>query len=164
MGRIGRKQKAGTGSNKRVRIGSAGLGTCYGRGSQVLTDGTPVPVEDVVNTLSSTDSTVSRTLEISKNTTYLAPFKTSLFVANPSSNPIVSATLEMQLVEYCRFLSGMAKHGTTSTSKSKLPNLVVKIREDNKVEVTLELSDASDLVELQRTSVTVSLNWVLIKY
>jgi hypothetical protein len=65
-----------------------------------------------------------------------------LFLANPSSSPLVSDTLEMQLVEYYSFLSGMARHGTTS--KSKLPNLV-------KVVVMVELSeDASKLVELQR--------------
>jgi hypothetical protein len=174
MGRLGRKHKAGTGWNNRARTSAGGLNPYHGNGPLVeMTEATVMPDDistcppstvatmDNIQVETASISTVPTAVETLKKTNYLAPFKNCSFLANPSCNCVVSATLEMQLVEYCSFLSGMAKHGTTSTSKSKLPNLVVKIREVNKVVVTLELSDASELVELQGTSVAVSLSWVL---
>ena len=176
MGRLGRKHKAGTGWNTRVRTGVGGLNEYHGNAVPVETTATTTVLPDDISIRpSSTDatrdeivvetvsvSTVPSAVERSKKTTYLAPFKKSSFLSNPSTNPVLSATLEMQLVEYCSFLSGMAKHGSTaSSSKSRLPNLVVKILED-KVIVTLELSDSNELEELQGTSVTVSLIKILV--
>ena len=169
MGRLGRKHKSGTGWNKRARHGNAGLGLSHGprRGSQIPTDGTPVPDEDVVTHPLCTDATqipiaptVPRSVETSTETTYLAPFKKSSF-SKLSTNSVISATLEMQVVEYCNFLTGMAKLGSNpnSNSNSQLPNLVVRVQED-KIVVTLELADANELEELQGIgmSVTVSLD------
>jgi hypothetical protein len=176
MGHLGRKHKAGTGWNSRVRTGVGGLNPYHGNAPLVVEtmDATVLP-DDITTRPSSTDatrdeiavetvsvSTVPSGVERSKNTTYLAPFKKSSFLSNPSTNPVLSATLKMQLVEYCSFLTGMAKHSSTaSNSKSQLPNLVVKILED-KVIVTFELSDAKELEELQGMSGTVSLIKVLL--
>ncbi len=73
MGRIGKKQKGGVGRNRTERYGSAGVGTWNGHGSQIPTDRTPVPDEDVIPHPSSTDasqiptaSTMPRAVETSK--------------------------------------------------------------------------------------------------
>jgi hypothetical protein len=165
MGRLGRKHKSGTGWNRRTRHGNGGFGVSHGyrRGSAIPTDGTPVPDEDVVThdplctdaTQIPIAPTVPRSVETSTDTTYLAPFKKSSF-SSPSTNPVILATLEMQVVEYCSFLTSLAKHG--SNSKSQLPSLVVKVQKD-KIIVTLELANANELEELQGIgmSVTVSL-------
>jgi len=171
---LGRRHKSGTGWNRRTRHGNGGFGISHGsrRGSEIPTDGTPIPTdgtpvpdEDVITHPPVSDATqipiaptLPRAVETSTTeTAYLAPFKKSSF-SNPSTNRVISATLEMQVVEYCSFLTGMAKHG--SNLNSQLPNLVVKVQDD-KIVVTLELADNAKLLEeLQGIgmSVTVSLD------
>ena len=167
MGRLGRKHKSGTGWNRRTRVGSGGFGLSHGtRGIQIPTVGIPVPDEDVVTHPLCTDATpipIAPTMpsagDTSKKKTYLSPFKKSSF-SNLSTSTVISATLEMQVVEYCSFLTGMVKYSSTSNSKSQLPNLVVKVQEE-KIVVTVELADANQLEELDGIgmSVTVSLDY-----
>jgi hypothetical protein len=134
MVRIGRKPKAGTGENKRERIGSGGFGTCYGRGRQSPKARIPVPDENVITHPSSTNAIPIPTapVVIPEQRNYLTPFISRHSKKNANA---ISSTLEMQPNEYCVFLTSMAKH----TSKSQLPNLVVKISL-NLICVTIELS------------------------
>ena len=149
MGRLSRKHKSGTGRNRFQRIGVGGLNTYHGNGQQGIkvpvTDGISVPDVDGITHPSSTDDAIQiptapvvtspRRIVSPLETNYLSPFISSHTKKNATD---ISATLEMQPEEYCVFLTSMAKHG--SSSKSQLPNLVVKIALDV-VLVTIELSN-----------------------
>jgi hypothetical protein len=159
MGRLGRKFKAGTGRNTRVRSGNGGISKHYlnGPGHQpVPPDSIPVPDEDIGTHPSSTDAIqipIAPAAVVScEKKGYLSSLTDCVFRKNASS---FSGTLEMQLNDYCVFQTSMAEHG--QTSKSQLPNVLAKIHED-KIIVTIELSNASydELRELQGDSMTVS--------
>jgi hypothetical protein len=128
-------------------------------------DGTVLPDRDIINThpSSSTNAirspispvpttTLPRRVVCCEKKKYLSPFIRSQFRKNDTA---ISATLEMQPIEYCRFLTSMAELG--STSKSQLPNLVAKIQGD-KIIVTIELSNTiyNELQEWRGTKMTVS--------
>jgi hypothetical protein len=168
----GRKFKSGTGRNSCIQNGKGGLNE-FNRnvpGTPVPTDRTVVPDADIGTHPSSTNAIQILTAPVIltspaiastlprravtpiKKRNYFSPFMSSQFWKTDTA---ISATLEMQPIEYCEFLTSMAKRG--STSRLQLPNLVANIHND-KIIVTIDIltNIYDELQELQGTNLTVS--------